>query len=98
MDDDEVVSGHLPADRLHLNIPAVVGVYLDVVCHLGLNANLLHTMTFHLIPGILDEFEDLLLVIPYCSVCDRGISVYINQRSHNLKNFGDFKVMELPMA
>ena len=91
MDDDEVVSGHLPAARLYLNIPAVVGVYLNVVHHLGLNANLLHMTPFHPIRGILDEFEeDPFLVIRYCYGCDIDVSVYINQRSHNLKNFGNF--------
>ena len=91
MDDDEVVSSHLPAARLHMNIPAVVGVYLDVVRHMGLNANLLHMTPFHLIHGILDAFEeDPFLVIPYCYGCDRDVGVYINQRSPNLKNFGDF--------
>ena len=91
MDDDEVVSSHLPAARLHMNIPAVVGVYFDVLRHLRLNANLLHMTPFHLIQGIPDEFEeDPILVIPYCYGCDRGVGVYINQRSHNLKNFGDF--------
>ena len=46
MDDNEVVSGHLPPARLHLHIPAVVGVYLDVEHHLGLNANPLHMIIY----------------------------------------------------
>ncbi len=87
MNDADVVAEHLPAARRHLNIPAVIGLYLDLLCHQKLcPRNLVQPTT--LLEQVLDHFEaDPLDAIQYSYGCEREVCLFINSRISNLELF-----------
>ncbi len=86
MNDADVVEDHLPAARRHLNIPAVIGLYLDLLCHLKLCPRSLQPTS--LLEQVLDHFEsEPLDAIQYSYESERQVQLFINSRISNLELF-----------
>ena len=91
MDDDDVLTHHIARARQHLNTPAVLGVYLDLLRHLNLAPQRLEFSPLHLMEGILDEFEeDPLIVIPYSYGSPRDVAQFMVMRIANIRHFCNF--------
>ena len=77
--------------RERLNIPAAIGVYLQLLQHLKLPASQLHVYPSELIEGVLDAFvENPLLIMPYIWSCEKDVGTYINERIRNVCDFAHF--------
>ena len=90
-EDDDVLIEHLSAARRHLNQPAILGVYMDLLRHLNLCPRILQIEPMVLMDAILDEFEeDPLLVIPYNYGCEQRVTTFLLNTTGNLEHFCRF--------
>ncbi len=67
-EDNNVLIEHLSGVRRHLNQPAIVGVYLDLLHHLNLCPYILHRELTVLMDEILDEFEEGRTIHSKCGI------------------------------
>ena len=77
--------------RQRLNIPAAIGVYMQLLDHLDLPVHQLHLHPSQLILAVLDVFEENpLLVMPYIWSCKKDIDSYISAHIRNICDFAQF--------
>ena len=88
-DDDDVLVDHFSVARHSINYAAIIGVYLDLLRFMGLSATDMHIEPVALVDGVLTEMEDdPLLAIPYSyGNVSMNVSVFINQRTSNVRHF-----------
>ena len=77
--------------RQRLNIPAAIGVYLQLLDHLNLPVRQLPLHPSQFILSVLDVFEETpLLILPYVWHCERDIESYIDAHLTNICDFAQF--------
>ena len=88
-DDDDVLTDHYSVARHSVNYGAIIGVYLDLIRYMGLDAAEPHIEPVALVDGVLTEMEeDPLMAIPYTYGNESmNVTFFINQRISNVRNF-----------